>query len=188
MNRNTKIGYAAMGICFAALVFALTVSCSDASSDRDSTDVNKKAAKLGGCVIDTVTIGTGLVRAEARRGRAERIEILSLESIGERRFHRAAVELTALLDSLGVTIHTRSELTHVVKGPCWPAYRITLLIDAGSREQSERIRAALIDARIADATPAAERPPGYGLFFVTCGKGDRDWWTVWYREDGEHKP
>jgi hypothetical protein len=167
------------------LVSVLVISCSDASSDKDSTDVDKKGVKIGGCVIDTITVGTGLVRAMAPRGQAARIEILSLKSLGEELFRRAAIELTALLDSAGVIVYSRSELLHIKEGPCWPAYRITFIIDAGSHEHGELIRAALSGARLADAAPAAERPTGYGLFFVTCGKGDRDWWTVWYRAENE---
>lgn len=169
----------------AALVFALVVSCSDASSDKDSTAVNKKGVKLGGCVIDTITIGTGLVQAPPPRGRAARIEILSVKPAGEDLFRRAAEELAALLDSTGFALYSRSELLHVREGACWPAYRVTLLIDAGSRERSEHIRTALSGRHLSGASPAAERPAGYGLFFVTCGKGDRDWWTVWYRAKNE---
>ncbi len=182
-NRPGAAGHFMKRSILVTLAFVIIVSCSDASSDRDSTTADKKGAKLGGCVIDTITIGTGLVRATAPRGKAARIEILSIEPVGEDLLRRAAVELTALLDSAGVTLYSRSELLHVKEGPCWPAYRITLLIDAGSRERSELIRTSLSGARLAAAAPAAERPPGYGLFFVTCGKGDRDWWTVWYRAE-----
>ncbi|HUV35723.1 MAG TPA: hypothetical protein VMX58_02160 [Patescibacteria group bacterium] len=164
------------------IVLMLAVSCSDASQDRNSAGADKKGAAIGGCVIDTIVIGTGLLRAPAPRGRAARIDILSLKPAGNELFLRAAGELTALLDSAGVTVYSRSELLHVKKGACWPAYRITLLIDADPGDRGEAIRAALEGTHLADAAPAAERPEGYGLFFVTCGKGDRDWWTVWYTD------
>jgi hypothetical protein len=172
-------------IMLMTIVLILIVSCSDASSDGDSTDVNKRGPKLGGCVIDTITIGTGLERGPAPPGKTARIEVLSIKPAGEELFRRAAMELAALLDSAGVTVYRRSELLHVAEGPCWPAYRITFIIDVESRARSEPIRAALSGTRLAAAVPAAERPAGYGLLFVTCGKGDRDWWTVWYRAGGE---
>jgi hypothetical protein len=162
------------------IAFLIAASCSGASSDREEK-------KLGGCVIDTITIGTGLVRAPAPRGRAARIEILSLTPVGEERYRRAAAGLAAVLDSAGISVYSRSELLHVERGPCWPAYRITFLIDVESRGHSERIRDALGRTRIAGVAPATERPENYGFFFITCGKGDRDWWTVWYTESGEEE-
>lgn len=156
-------------VCFFML---LAIACSGESSD-------KRGKSIGGCEIDTITIGTELVRAPAPRGRAARIEILSLAPAGEDRYRRAVVELTDVLDSLGVAIYSRSELLHVKRGPCWPAYRITFLIDPPG-ERGEKIRHTLAATPLTDAAPTADRPEGYGLFFVTCGRGDRDWWTVWY--------
>ena len=161
----------------------LVVSCSGASSDQDSARADRKGPKIGGCVMDTIAIGTGLVRAQPPRGAAARIEILSVNPVEEEVFRRAADELTALLDTAGIAIYSRSELLHIKKGACWPPYRITFLVDAGSREASEPIRAVLEGTNIAEASPASERPKGYGLFFVTCGRGDRDWWTVWYARE-----
>jgi hypothetical protein len=155
------------------LVALFAIACSGASSD-------KRDKSIGGCEIDTITIGTGLVRAPAPRGRAARIEILSIAPAGEDRYRRAAVELIDLLDSLGVAVYSSSELLHVKRGPCWPAYRITFLIDLTQGNRGETIRTALAATHLTGAASTAERPEGYGLFFVTCGKGDRDWWTVWY--------
>ncbi len=155
-------------------IFALfAFACSGESSD-------KRGTSIGGCEIDTITIGTELVRAPAPQGRAARIDILSIEPAGEERYRRAAGELTDVLDSLGVAVYSRSELLHVKQGPCWPAYRITFLVDLTQGDHGEKIRSALAGTHLTGAAPTEERPEGYGLFFVTCGKGDRDWWTVWY--------
>ena len=128
---------------YSFMLFFLVVYCSGASTDQDTTRSDKKGPKIGGCVIDTIKLGTGLVRAQAPRGKAARIEILSVKPVDGELFLQAAGELTALLDTAGIAIYSRTELLHVKEGACWPPYRITFLIDAGSRDDSERIRAAL---------------------------------------------
>jgi hypothetical protein len=156
------------------ILLAVAAACSGQSSE-------KRGARIGGCEIDTISIGTGLVRAAVPRGGAARIDLLSVAPAGENRFREAAQGLLGTLDSLGVPVYSRSELLHVARGPCWPAFRVTLLFDAKTPEESEAIRRALEAAPLAGAPPVAKRPKGYGTFFVTCGRGDRDWWTVWYR-------
>ncbi len=160
-------------ITVVCLITLFAAACSGKSSD-------KRGKSIGGCEIDTITIGTELVRAPAPRGRAARIEILSTAPAGEERYRHAAGELTDILDSLGVALYSRSELLHVKRGPCWPAYRITFLVDLMKDGRGETIRTVLSGTHLTGAVPTAERPEGYGLFFVTCGMGDRDWWTVWY--------
>jgi hypothetical protein len=175
---------AARAAIIIALAVSFALSCSDASSDRqDERKGGEK--KIGGCLIDTIAIGTGFVRHEAPRGTAAWIEVLSLKELGAELFRQTAEELTTLLDTLGIPVYTRSELLHVKRGPCWPAYRVGLRINVESKKLSEPIREALLGMQIAGATSAAERPKGYGLFFISCGAADRDWWTVWYEVPAE---
>ncbi len=156
-----------------ALLFLFPAACVGTTS-------SKHEKKVGGCEIDTISLGIKMERGEAPSRKAARIEILSLEFIGDKLYKQIAEELTSLLDSLKITIYSRSELLHIKKGPCWPPYRITLRIDATRSKHTETLCSELLKTPLADCSPSTERAKGYGLFFVTCGRGDKDWWTLWY--------
>lgn len=160
----------------AALLAATLISCgSSVKSDRNRT-------RVGGCLVDTIDAGLKLAGKEVPKG-AARLSIKSTKDAGMEVFVKAAEELSAILDSLGVTVFRRSDLVHVRSGPCWPAYRITIEIDVLEERSTERIRSSLLSHNIAGMKSSTERPEGYGTFFITAGKGSSDWWTVWYHGD-----
>ena len=81
----------------------------------------------------------------------------------------------------GVQVYSRSELMHVSEGPCWPPYSVEFRIQL-NEAKSGIIRKYLLSTPLAGHRPGADRPDGYGPFFITCGFGSSDWWTVWYRK------
>jgi hypothetical protein len=135
---------------------------------------------VGGCEADTIRLGIAMERRAVPEGKTARIEILSLEFAGEELYRKASAELTSLLDSLGVTTYSRTDLIHIKKGPCWPRYRIRFRIDTKDDKQIEEICSALLETPLGGHLPSTERPEGYGIFFVTFGRGDKDLWTLWY--------
>ena len=135
--------------------------------------------RIGGCELETIEIGTAMTRGEAPGPYSAWLRISSVGFAGTDVYAQAAFDLTAVLDTLGVVIYTRSDLEHVREGPCWPPYNVGFLIEA-SDSSSSAIRSKLLTTPIARLLPAEERPYRYGTFFITCGKGHDDWWTLWY--------
>ncbi|HSG28070.1 MAG TPA: hypothetical protein VLA34_06285 [Candidatus Krumholzibacterium sp.] len=161
------------------LALALAVTCCGGASSNQSGQRSEK--KVGGCEVDTVSLGLYLKREAAVRV-PDRISVRSTRDIGHEKMREAALELTEALDSLGVKVVGRSELLHILEGPCWPEFSISIEVDLVSRDNSERIRDALAAARIAGLLPSLDRGEDYGDFFVTAGRGSSDWWTLWYRK------
>ncbi len=163
----------------ALLTLALAVTCCGGASSNQSGQRSER--KVGGCEVDTVSLGLYMKRAETGKV-PDRISVRSTRDIGHEKMREAALELTEALDSLGVRIVGRSELLQIVKGPCWPEFSISIEVDLVSRDNSERIRDALAASRIAGLLPSPDRGGDYGEFFVTAGRGSSDWWTLWYRK------
>lgn len=136
--------------------------------------------EFGGCAIDTVAIGTAIERGASAPERLARIEILSIDFAGRATYRGTAGELTSLLDTLGFEVFERSELIRVRKGPCWPPYRVIIYFRAADSASTAPLRSALLARPLAGRSAHAERPEGYGEFFITCGIGDMDWWSLWY--------
>jgi hypothetical protein len=157
------------------VIFALTC-CSGASSRKQKE--NEKM--VGGCSIDTIQIGLAIpnVQGSSRTGR---IELRSIDDNGEKLFRDVAIELTALIDSAGISITGRSELIHITSGPCWPAFRVTIGAILESPALSKRLNELLLTTPLAGLKPYTERGEDYGPFFITAVRGSSDLWTVWYR-------
>jgi len=161
-----------------ACVFTAAVSgCGKNKSDSGSTQTRK----IGGCEIETVTIGTGTGSAEEAPTEAAWIRASSVEFAGNDLYKKAAEDLRTALSARGVRIHSCTELMHVKEGSCWPPYSVEFRI-ALTEVASMRLRLFLQQNALAHCPPHAERPEGYGTFFVSCGTGDSDWWTVWYEK------
>jgi hypothetical protein len=139
----------------------------------------KEGGGIGGCKNEIVNIGTGMVRAEEPPADASWIRICSVGFAGNEVYRQAALDLTAVLDTLGVTVYSRSELVRLKEGPCWPPYTVTIRIDA-KMGVDQQIRTRLLETPLAGIAASAERPDDYGLFFVTCGWGSSDNWILWY--------
>ncbi|MBN1165007.1 MAG: hypothetical protein JXB45_10550 [Candidatus Krumholzibacteriota bacterium] len=155
------------------LLILLPSACTGQSS-------RKNPPPVGGCRLDTISLGLEMKRDSVPRRESDRMDILSLRPLSSAQYRQAAEELTALLDSLGVQIYSRSDLIHTREGPCWPAYRITFRIRFAGTEQGESVRAALLEKGLLGLFPAGERPPDYGDFFLSAGRGSSDWWILWY--------
>jgi hypothetical protein len=137
--------------------------------------------KIGGCTVETIKIGTGKnVSAEAPADAAW-IRVNSVEFADNELYKKAALDLAKALEMRNVEIYSRSELMHVTEGPCWPAYSVEFRIKL-NEAASGPIHNFLLGTPLADHRPGAERPDDYGPFFVSCGFGSYDWWTVWYRK------
>jgi len=137
--------------------------------------------KVGDCDIETITIGTGITGAQEAPADAAWIRVNAVDSVGFDLFKQAADDLKKALDQQAVTIYSCTELTHVKSGSCWPAYSIEFRINLAEGEAGEFHR-FLGQMAVADKRPAAERPDDYGPFFISCGTGSSDWWTVWYEK------
>jgi hypothetical protein len=136
--------------------------------------------KIGGCTIETTKIGTGLnVSAEVPPDAAW-IRVSSVEFADTETYKKAALDLAGALQMRGVQVYRRSELMHVAAGPCWPPYSVEFRIKL-DESTSAHLYKYLLTVPIGERRPGTERPDGYGPFFVTCGSGSSDWWTVWYR-------
>jgi len=135
---------------------------------------------IGGCAVDTIKMNLKQTNASAANKSYIHIDILSLEFNGENLYRRICLELAAFLDSLDIVTLSRSDIIHVKSGPCWPPYRITFHVDPGSGDRLEKVKKLLLATELAGYRAAAERPKGYGTFFITCRRADKDLWTVWY--------
>jgi hypothetical protein len=135
---------------------------------------------VGGCVLDTIKMNLKQINASASKKSYTYIDILSLEFNGENLSRHICLELATLLDSLDIVTLSRSDIIHVKSGPCWPPYRISFHVKPGSGDRMESLKELLLATELAGHRAAAERPEGYGTFFITCRRADKDLWTVWY--------
>jgi len=167
-------------IAFTFVVFACAAAafgCSKGKSSQSSTQTRK----IGGCEIETIAIGTGTAGYGEAPGDAAWIRLSSVEFAGNELYEQAAADLKNALGARGAKIYGCTELTHVKEGSCWPPYSIEFRI-ALTEQAGGHLRTFLQQNALANCRPLAERPEGHGTFFVTCGFGSSDWWTVWYRK------
>ncbi|MCD6379398.1 hypothetical protein J7M07_02995 [bacterium] len=136
---------------------------------------------VGGCVVDTIKMNLKQINVSATNKSYTYIDILSLEFNGESLSRNICLELTAFLDSLDIVTLSRSDIIHVKSGPCWPPYRISFHVNPGDGDRLERAKKLLLATELTGYRAAAERPKGYGTFFITCRRADKDLWTVWYQ-------
>ncbi len=141
----------------------------------------KNAPKpIGGCITDTIIMNLEQRVTSTVNKSYTYIDVLSLEFNGKKLSRQISLELTVFLDSLDIVTINRSDIIHVKSGPCWPPYRISFHIEAGSGNRLEELRKCLLATELAGYKAAIERPEGYGTFFITCRRADKDLWTVWY--------
>ncbi len=137
--------------------------------------------KIGGCDVETIKIGTALERGGAPDNRWSMLSIHSVGFAGTDTYAQAAVDLTAVLDSLGITLYSRTDLIHLRQGPCWPPYTVELHIQPTDSTASAAIRSKLLTTPIAGLLPQEERPDGYGTFFIEFSRNYGDGsWVLWY--------
>jgi hypothetical protein len=159
------------------LAFALVSAAFGCGNDTGSV----RTQKIGGCTIETVDIGTALNVADAAPDDAAWIRVSSVEPAEYDLYKIAALDLARALELRGVEIYSCTGLRRVAEGPCWPPYSVELRIEL-TEQAGVQIQKFLQTTPLAQHVPARERPEGYGPFFVTCGSGSSDWWTVWYRK------
>jgi hypothetical protein len=147
---------------------------------KGSSKASVQTKKVGGCTIETTVIGTGQHLSAEAPADAAWIRVSSVESSDNELFKKAALDLSNALTNRGIEIYRRSELMHVTEGACWPPYSVELRIKL-DEPASAHFYKYLLTMPIAGRRPGTERPPGYGPFFITCGSGSSDWWTVWYQ-------
>lgn len=167
-------------IALALVVFVLTaaaVGCGKGKSPQSAAQTKK----VGDCEIETIVIGTGTAGYESAPSDAAWIRAGSVEFLGNELHAKAATDLGNAFGARGVKSYGCSELTHVKDGPCWPPYSVEYRI-ALTEQAGARLRTFLQQNALAGCRPVAERPEGNATFFVTCGVGSSDWWTVWYQK------
>lgn len=140
-----------------------------------------RTQKVGGCTIETIDIGTGMNASSEAPADAAWIRVSSVEPAEYELYKKAALDLSKALELRNVDIYSRSDLKHVAEGACWPPYSVELRIKL-DESAGAPIHRFLQTTPLAEHLPVTERPAGYGPFFVTCGSGSSDWWTVWYRK------
>lgn len=160
------------------LAFALAAAAAGCNSGPATG--SKQTQKIGGCTIETIAIGTGMNVAEEAPDDAAWIRVSSVEPAEYDLYQKAAFDLSRALELRNIDIYTRSELKHVAEGTCWPPYSVELRIKL-DEASGALIRKYIQTTPLASHLPTADRPANYGPFFVTCGSGSSDWWTVWYR-------
>ncbi len=168
-----KLLYVTLCVCVFA---AASYGCNQGKSEGAA-----RTKKVGGCTVETIAIGTGKNLSTEAPPDAAWIRVSSVEPAENELYKKAALDLTKALEMRGVEIYSRSELMHVAEGPCWPPYSVEFRVKL-SDQPGRPIYKFLLNTPIAEHRPGAERPDGYGPFFITCGFGSSDWWTVWYRK------
>jgi|WetSurMetagenome_2_1015567.scaffolds.fasta_scaffold35697_3 hypothetical protein len=136
--------------------------------------------KIGGCTVQTIKIGTGKNVTADVPPDAAWIRVSSVEPAENEVYKKAALDLAKALEMRHVEVYTRSELMHVAEGPCWPPYSVEFRIKLDESTNAHLFK-FLLGMPLGDRRPGTERPEGYGPFFVSCGAGSSEWWTVWYR-------
>jgi hypothetical protein len=164
-------------LAFACAAAAASLGCSGGKSTSGSTQTKR----IGGCEIETTAIGCGFGGADEAPADAAWMRVSSVDFAGNDVYRKAALGVRELIESRGVKVYSCTELRHVKEGPCWPPYSIEFKISL-TESSGRRLFAFLQQNSLADCRPASERPENYGPFFVSCGTGASDWWTVWYRK------
>lgn len=162
-------------LCMCAIA-AGSYGCSKGKSSEAA-----QTKKVGGCTVETIKIGTGKNVSDEAPSDAAWIRVSSVEPAENELYKKAALDLAKALELRGVEVYSRSELMHVAEGPCWPPYSVEFRIKL-DEQAGAPIHKYLLSTPLAAHRPGTERPDGYGPFFITCGFGSSDWWTVWYRE------
>lgn len=157
------------------LLILIPISCCGQSS-------RKRPEMVGGCKVDTIRAGLAMTRKAPDPKNAYRLTVKSTGKISTDDLAACAEDLTAVLDSIGIGIASRSGIIHIVEGPCWPKYSVVFRPDNANIGDFDRIRQVLMERPVRGHGAQAERPEGYGLFFITAGSGSSDLWTVWYRD------
>ncbi len=169
-----------MRMLFVALcVLAFAAAACGCSKGKSAGAPQTK--KIGGCTVETIKIGTGKNVSVEAPADAAWIRVSSVEFADNELYKKAALDLSKALEMRNVKIYNRSELMHVKEGPCWPAYTVEFRIEL-NESMSGPIHKYLLGTPIAEHRPGTERPSDYGPFFISCGSGSYDWWTVWYRK------
>jgi len=166
----------------AVIILAAFAAAAPGCKHNKSGPGSGQVRKIGGCEVETIKIGTKMKYTQETPDDATWIRVSSVAFAGNDVYKKAALDLTAALASRGVSFYSCSELIHIKSGTCWPPYAVEFRIKL-TQQAAERIRIHLEQIPIADHRPSKERPEGYGPFFITCGSGATDWWTVWYREE-----
>ena len=154
-------------------LFVILAGCGIRSSDKENKQV-------GGCKIDTIGTGFAMVDRSVSTHSAYRISIKAVKDQGKVSFVTCSKTLTEILLSIDVRIGERSDILHIVKGPCWPEYTILFRIDPPDDEALGLLHDILLGTEVNGYSPSEVRPEGYGAFFITASKGSSDIWTVWY--------
>ena len=168
-----------MKTMFVLLVFACALAAAGLGCNKGKSG-SVRTEKIGGCEIETVAIGTGIAGADEALADAAWIRVGSVDFSGKDVYKKAAFSLKELVESQGVKIYGCTELRHVKEGPCWPPYSVEYKI-ALTEAAGGRLRTFLMVNAVADRRPTIERPENYGPFFVSCGMGESDWWTIYYQ-------
>jgi hypothetical protein len=162
-----------------AVIILMALAAADAGCRQSKSDSSGEPKKIGGCDIETIKIGTGTRGAEEAPADAAWIRVSSVKFGGNDLYKKVTRDLANTLASHDVTVYSCSELVHVKNGSCWPPYAVELRINM-PEEKAERFRRVLLETPLADHSPTLERPEDYGPFYIACGTGATDWWTVWY--------
>ena len=156
-------------------LFVIIAGCAIHSSDKEKE-------KVGGCEVDTIRTGFAVVNRSVLPHSAYRISIKSVKDLGKGSFVTCAKTLTEILLSINIRIGERSDILHIIKGPCWPRYTILFRIDPPGEHALDLLHEILLGTEINSHSPSEIRPEGYGAFFITASKGSSDIWTVWYAD------
>ncbi len=163
------------------MLFACALVAAALGCNKGKATGSKQTEKVGGCTIETITVGTGMNAGAEAPADAAWIRVSSVEPAEYALYKKAALDLAKALEMRNVQVYSRSELKHVAEGACWPPYSVEFRIKL-TEQAGTQIHKFLQTMPLAEHLPAMERPEGYGPFFVTCGLGSSDWWTVWYRK------
>ncbi len=149
-------------------------SCGGAGSSND------KQERVGGCKVDTISTGIAIVNTDVIPNASYMISIRSVKDLGKGTFVNCSKKLTEILMSNGIRVGQRSDILHIVEGPCWPEYSILFRVDPAGEHALDMLHESLLGAQFGSYSPQGSRPDGYGAFFITASKGSSDIWTVWY--------
>jgi hypothetical protein len=169
-----------MEILFAILCVCIFAAASYGCNKGKSAGA-VQTKKVGGCTMETIKIGTGKNVSDEAPSDAAWIRVSSVEFAENEIYKKAALDLAKALEMRNVRIYRCTELVHVAEGSCWPPYSVEFRIKL-NEQAGGPIHKFLLGTPIAEHRPGSERPDGYGPFFITCGFGSSDWWTVWYQK------
>lgn len=134
---------------------------------------------IGGCDTETITSGLAISNPLIPDG----IATLMLYSVGEVPLGvvgDALTDLDALLGDLGISVWTRSELRHH-RGPCWPPYFLSTVIDT-LPGCGEALRQALLADGIAGREGREGTAARFGVFFLELQQENEPCWTIYFHD------